>query len=125
MEIKALAVAAVAALSLGIAGTADAASPAPAASQVTPAVAYDTADGAIVQVRSRHHRRQHRRYRGGRRYRHHHNRLHFRFGLFFGQPYRYGYYRPWGAYGRCRRYYYWGFVRGYPYYRHLYYRYCY
>jgi hypothetical protein len=128
MKIKALALGAATALSLGAAGAANAASPAPAATQIAPAIAFKQADNGAVQARYRgrrgfHGRRFHgRRFRGRRRFHDRHSFLRFRF--FFDPDYRYGYYRPWGYYGRCRRFYYLGFVRGFPYYRHLYYRYC-
>jgi hypothetical protein len=96
MKIKALVFATVAAVSLGIAGAASAATPAPAANQAVPAIAFNQTNNGVVQAG-----------------------LVLRFGFYPG--YRFGYYR---RHRRCRRFYYLGFVRGIPFYRHLYYRFC-
>jgi hypothetical protein len=113
MKIKAIILAAAAALSLGIAGSANAATPAPAAKLAAPAIAFNAKDNGVVQVRFVRHNR----------FRRFHHRGFRRFGPFrrfrvIYPGYRHGYYRS------CRRYYYLGFVRGIRYYRHLYFRLC-
>lgn len=132
MKTIALAIATSAALALTGVATAGAATPASATRLMQPGVPADAAADALKQVR---HGGPHRgarrglRQRGARRglrqrgvrrgLRHRGFRRGFR-----RSPRLHFYFHTPVYYNRCRRFYYLGFVRGIPRYRHLYFRLC-